>query len=202
MYAFTSSGSRRWLHALVICAIAGAILLFSVSGADGVPFAWVIQLLAVLFATVGVYLLVRYSLREYRYEITDSGLADAEGQPVLELSVTMVTGRRMQVLMRVALREIGQVQVLDRAAWRAQRKTLRGAAHLYRYDNDPFASSLCCIVLPGEDSPSGGSYAGEEAGAAGGLTVSPEDTVVLIPPDPGMVEILSGAAGQNRFGHP
>jgi hypothetical protein len=32
MYAFTSSGSRRYLHALVICAIGAAVILFSVSG--------------------------------------------------------------------------------------------------------------------------------------------------------------------------
>ncbi len=173
MYAFRSSGSRPWLHALVIVSVVGALGLFGLSGADGIRYAWLLQLTAICLAAVGVYLLTRYSLREYRYEIVDSGLEGADGQPVWELDVTSVIGARMTLTARANLRDICAVRVLSRTEFKAKKASLLGDAVLFRCENDPFAPRTCYVTVPAER------------------------VVIAIPPDAGMIELLRAAAAMN-----
>lgn len=175
MYAFTSSGSRKWLHAIVITSVIGAILLYSISGAENVRYEWSLQLGAIILAAVGVYLTVRYSLREYKYELVDSGLIDAEGEIVYELSVTQVTGRRMVLAARANLRDVRKVKVLTRAQFKQEKTALLDGKTLIRCENDPFLSPSCYISVPSEH------------------------VVIAIPADPGMVKYLEAAA---RAPHP
>lgn len=177
MYAFTSSGPRKSLHALVICTIVGTILLFTLSSVDGIAYAWALQLGAIMMATVGIYLAARYSLCEYRYEITDSGLIAADGTPVYDLTITMITGRygRRQEVTRIGLRDVGEVYILDRATYMKKSPALRSIPHRFRYENTPFAPLSCYITVP------------------------EEEALLIIPPDQRMADILAAAADQNRI---
>ena len=172
MYAFRSSGSRKGLHALCIVSMIGAVGLYALSGAEQIQYEWAIQLTAIILAGVSVYLLTRYSLREYRYELVDSGLADRDGEPVYELCVTQVIGRRMTPAARATLRDIREVKVLDRAAFKKQKASLLKDATLLRCENDPFLPASCYICVPSVRA------------------------VIAIPPDPGMVRLLDAAVRQ------
>ncbi|MCQ2429206.1 MAG: hypothetical protein MJ192_02635 [Clostridia bacterium] len=173
MYAYTSNGSRTSLHLIVIAALSCAILLFSASSAEGVPMPWVFQLAGIFIGAFGVYMLTRYSLRSYRYEITDTDLVAADGQRVLDLTVTQATGRKLTVVCRVSLRDVTAVNVLDRASFRRQKAALCAGLTLFRYENTPFEPLSCYISVPEERS------------------------LLAIPADEGMARLLREAAEAN-----
>ncbi len=166
MYAFESNPSRRGLHAMVIGAAVAAILLLTVSGM-GAPLPMLFQLGAVICAALAVYLTTRYSLRAYRYAVEPGGIIDETGAEVPDLVITEIANRRMTVVMRVALRDIEGVTVVDRSdrAAMAATEANRGR-QVFRYANVPRLPRECRIIL--RDEPA----------------------IVVIPVDDRMVEIL------------
>lgn len=165
MYAFTSQGKRRRLHALVVTDIAAAVLIWTSSTAGG-SYAWAFQLAGVLLAGIGVYLITRFSLRTYAYELGTGDITDANGAPVVDLVITQILGNKRSVAARVGVREIETASVLSHADFRKKRKQLFGGATLFRCDNDPFSPLALYLYLP------------------------EENALLAIPPDPGMIDYL------------
>lgn len=165
MYGFTLQGKRRRLHALVVTDIAAAVLIWTSSSAGG-DYAWVFQLVGVLLAGIGVYLITRFSLRSYAYELRAGDITDADGTAVVDLIITQTLGNKQTVAARVAVREIETAQVLIRADFRKKRKQQFGGATLFRCDNDPFSPLALYLYLPDENA------------------------LLAIPPDPGMIDYL------------
>ena len=173
MYAFESSGSRKPLHAMVIGSMIGAGVLFSVSTVQGIPMPYLFQLGAVVCLTATIYLAGKYSLKLYRYAIEPNTIVDAEGVEQYDLVITEIVGKRMTVVSRVALRDMDRdaVTVIRRAdgeAGRAARKALCKDQRVFRYENTPVSAESCYIPVPGEES------------------------VIVIPVDKTMMEILMG----------
>ena len=174
MYAFESNGSRKPLHAMVIGTLVAAAILFSISNREGIPMPHLFQALAIACLTATVYLLSRYSLKLYRYAVEANGILDADGIEQHDLVITEIVGKKMTVVARVALREIDRsaVTVLIRKDQdtAARREALCKGMRVFRYENTPVSPASCYIPLPGEGS------------------------VVVIPSDPRMTEILKGAS--------
>ena len=173
MYAFESSGSRKPLHAMVIGSFIAAMVLFSVSNREGIPMPHLFQAGAIICLTVTVYLLVRYSLKLYRYAVEPNGILDADGVEQYDLIITEIVGKKMTVVARVALRDVDRsaVTVIRRAdgdTAKEARETLCKDRRVFRYENTPTAPASCYIPMPAEN------------------------TVVVIPEDEGMVRILKG----------
>ena len=171
MYYFESSGSRKPLHAMVIGALVGAAVFFSVGTLPNVPLPSLFQMGAILCATLAVYLTVRYSLRTYRYAIQPNTIVDAEGEEQYDLVITEITGKKMKVVCRVGLRTVDhyQVTVIRRAdgqAAKEARDLLCKDKRVFKYENTPVSPASCYIPIPEENS------------------------VVVIPADERMVEIL------------
>lgn len=171
MYYFESSGSRKPLHAMVIGALVGAAVFFSVGTLPNVPLPSLFQMGAILCATLAVYLTVRYSLRTYRYAIQPNTIVDAEGVEQYDLVITEITGKKMKVVCRVGLRTVDhyQVTVIRRAdgqAAKEARDLLCKDKRVFKYENTPVSPASCYIPIPEENS------------------------VVVIPADERMVEIL------------
>ncbi len=171
MYSFESSGSRKPLHAMVIGAVIGAAVLFTVGGMN-VPAPSLFQTGAILCATLAVYLTVRYSLKIYRYAIEPNTIVDAEGVEQYDLVITEITGRKMKVVARVGLRTIDRkaVTVVRRSdgAAKEARATLCKDKKVFKYENTPLSPASCYIPIP------------------------EENAVVVIPADERMTEILKG----------
>lgn len=173
MYAFESSGSRKPLHAMVIGSFIAAMVLFSVSNREGIPMPHLFQAGAIICLTATVYLLVRYSLKLYRYAVEPNGILDADGVEQYDLIITEIVGKKMTVVARVALRDVDRsaVTVIRRAdgdTAKEARETLCKDRRVFRYENTPTAPASCYIPMPAEN------------------------TVVVIPEDEGMVRILKG----------
>ena len=171
MYYFESSGSRKPLHAMVIGALVGAAVFFSVGTLPNVPLPSLFQMGAIFCATLAVYLTVRYSLRTYRYAIEPNTIVDAEGVEQYDLVITEITGKKMKVVCRVGLRTVDhyQVTVIRRAdgqAAKEARDLLCKDKRVFKYENTPVSPASCYIPIPEENS------------------------VVVIPADERMVEIL------------
>ena len=171
MYSFESSGSRKPLHAMVIGALAGSAVLFSLGTLPDVPLPSLFQMGAILCATCAVYLTVRYSLRTYRYAIEPNTIVDAEGVEQYDLVITEITGKKMKVVCRVGLRTVDhyQVTVIRRAdgqAAKEARDLLCKDKRVFKYENTPISPASCYIPIP------------------------EENAVVVIPADERMVEIL------------
>ena len=173
MYSFESNGSRKPLHAMVIGALVGAAVLFSLGTLPDVPLPSLFQMGAILCATLAVYLTVRYSLRTYRYAIQPNTIVDAEGMEQYDLVITEIVGKRMSVVSRVGLRDIDAEAVTvihrgdgDRA--KEARTLLCRDRRVFRYENTPISSVSCYIPVP------------------------EENAVIVIPADERMVEILKG----------
>ena len=170
MYAFESTGSRKPLHAMVIASLVAAMILFSLSNRAGIPVPYLFQAGAILCLTATVYLLVRYSLKIYRYAVEPNGIVDGNGVEQNDLVITEIVGQRRVEVARVALRDI------DRAALTVTRRgedkqttdELCRDRKVFRYENTPVSPASCYIPLP-------------EEGA-----------VVVIPADEAMVRILKG----------
>lgn len=166
MYAFESRARGKLFHLLVCGSFAAALLLFGFSGVEGMSYPVIYQLTALILLTAGTYLLVRYSLRSYRYEISESGIVSADGETLYDLVITEISGNRRRVVTRVALRDIDEVQSLSREKGHQAQKTLPKGWRMLRYTNRPLEPE--------------GVY----------LTVSEESTVVVIPKDDTMVKYL------------
>ena len=171
MYSFESGGSRKPLHAMVIGSMAAAAILFVLGGTDRVPFPFLFQLGAFLCATATVYLTARYSLKSYRYAIEPNTIVDAEGVEQYDLVITEITGKKMKVVCRVGLRTVDHtaVTVIRRAdgqTAKEARDLLCKDKRVFKYENTPVSPASCYIPIPEENS------------------------VVVIPADERMVEIL------------
>jgi len=179
MYSFESSGSRGPLHAMVVGALIATALLFGLGGIEGIPFPFLFQTGGILCATAAVYLAAGYSLKSYRYAIEPNTIVDAEGAEQFDLVITAIMGKRMKVVARMGLRSVdaAAVTVIRRAdgdaalsakAAKAARETLCKGKQVFRYENTPFSPASCYIPIPEENS------------------------VLIIPVDERMVEILKG----------
>ena len=173
MYAFESTGSRKPLHAMVIGTLVAAVILFSISNRPGTPVPYLFQAGAIACLTVTVYLLVRYSLKAYRYAVEPNGILDADGVEQYDLVVTEIIGKKMTVVARVALRDMDEPAVTvirrsDKGAADSAREALCKGMRVFRYENTPASPASCYIPLPEENS------------------------VVVIPADERMVSILKG----------
>ena len=172
MYSFESSGSRKPLHAMVIGAIVAAVVLFSVANGEGIPMPYLFQMVGILCATAAVYLTVGYSLKIYRYAIEPNTIVDAEGVEQYDLVITEITGKKMKVVCRVGLRTVAHdaVTVVIRRDNDPMAKTARDLLcrdqRVFKYENTPVSPASCYIPIPEENS------------------------VVVIPADERMVEIL------------
>ena len=171
MYSFESSGSRKPLHAMVIGAMIATVLLFSVAGLEGIPMPYLFQIGAILCATAAVYLTVGYSLKAYRYAIEPNTIVDAEGVEQYDLVITEITGKKLKVVARVGLRTVDHaaVTVIRRADGQASKEArdlLCKDKRVFKYENTPVSPASCYIPIPEENS------------------------VVVIPVDERMVEIL------------
>lgn len=172
MYFFESNGSRRPLHAMVIGDIVAAVVLFSVANREGIPMPFLFQLGGILCATAAVYLTVGYSLKIYRYAIEPNTIVDAEGVEQYDLVITEITGKKMKVVCRVGLRTVDHnaVRVFGRGKTQdddgEERARLCAGKKVFKYENTPVSPASCYIPIPEENS------------------------VVVIPADERMVEIL------------
>ena len=148
MYAFDSHARGKLFHCLVGGCFVTALLLFGIAGVEGMAYPAVYQFTAFVLLTAGVYLLVRYGLKIYRYEIAENGIVSAAGDKQYDLVVTEITGRRIRVMTRVALRDIESAVILSR---KKDATTLIGGRRVYRYTNRPFESVSCYLILPEEN---------------------------------------------------
>lgn len=156
---------------MVIGALVGAAVLFSLGTLPDVPLPSLFQMGAILCATLAVYLTVRYSLRTYRYAIQPNTIVDAEGVEQYDLVITEITGKKMKVVCRVGLRTVDhdQVTVIRRAdgqTAKEARDLLSKDKRVFKYENTPVSPASCYIPIP------------------------EENAVVVIPADGRMVEIL------------
>jgi hypothetical protein len=169
MYSFESSGSRKPLHAMVIGALVGAAVFFSVGTLPSIPLPSLFQMGAILCATLAVYLTVRYSLRAYRYAIEPNTIVDAEGVEQYDLVITEITGKKMKVVCRVGLRTVDHYRVTVFTRGKTdeyERGLLCARKKVFRYENTPISPASCYIPIP------------------------EENAVVVIPADETMVGIL------------
>ena len=152
MYAFESSPRGKLFHVLTAGCFVLVLLLFGFSGMEGVAYPFVYQTTAVILLTVGVYLLIRYVLKIYRYEISESGIMAADGSTLMDLVITEITGQKRRVVTRVALRDIESIFTLTRKEYRACERELSEGKTVYRYTNRPFEPVSCYLSLPEEHS--------------------------------------------------
>lgn len=177
LYAYESAPRRGTTHILTAGCFVVAFFMLGISGIDGLSYPMLYQLTAFLLLTAGVYVLVRYILKLYRYELMDSCIVDMNGDPKYDLVITEITGRRRRVVTRVSVRDIEAVLCLHEKQDKAAIKSLMGEGQrLYRYVNDPFERR--------------GIY----------LTVPEEDSVLMIPVDDGMLAHLGRFCTIDRKG--
>ena len=165
-YSFRSSGATRLAHALILTSFSLAILLYGVSVIDGIIYPVIYQLGTLVFLSVGAYLLVRCVLKQYVYEITENG------ERRLEFVVTEVVGKKRTVVVRLLLNDISQITVLESKKGKelpTKKKNDDGKLPLvYKYDNRLVAKRRCYVE------------------------VNKEDTVLIIPEDEKLIEIVNG----------
>ena len=176
MYSFESSGSRKPLHAMVLGALIASSVLFCLGGIGGIPVPSLFQMGGILCATVSVYMTVRYSLRYYRYAIQPNTIVDAQGVEQYDLVITEIMGKKTKVVCRVGLRTVDHTAVTvirrgdgrraDGQASKDARDLLCRDQRVFKYENTPVSPASCYIPIPEENS------------------------VVVIPVDERMVEIL------------
>ena len=173
MYSFESSGARRPLHAMVVAAIIGTAAFFFLGSMEGMPFPFLFQTGAFVCATVAVYLVAGYALKSYRYAIEGNTVVDAEGMEQYDLVITEIMGKRRRVVARIGLRSVDHDAVTvilrsDGEAAKTARNTLCKGKQVFRFENTPVSPASCYIPIPEEGS------------------------VMVIPADDRMVEILKG----------
>ena len=171
MYSFESNGSRKPLHAMVIGSMIATVALFYTSTIPGIPIPALFQMGAFALATVTIYLTAAYSLKIYRYAIEPNTIVDAEGMEQYDLVITEIMGKKMKVVCRVGLRTVDHTAVTvirrqDGEAANEARDLLCKDKRVFKYENTPVSPASCYISIPEENS------------------------VVVIPADERMVEIL------------
>lgn len=170
-YAFMSSKRNGWIHAACIACLISALALFGIAGIEGMSYPFIYQTTAIAVLTLGIYLAVRYALRLYRYEISDSGIVSAAGEIKYDLVITEITGAKRQVVARVGLWDVEGIRVLPRSKKKDFLKSVKGKyKKVFAYTNNPFDPMSCIILLPEEDS------------------------IVIIPADDDMICILKGVS--------
>lgn len=169
-YSFSSPHRGAAIHVLTIGIFSAAIILFSIAGYPGVPYPVIYQVAAFTLCTAGIYFMVRYVLKQYRYEVSESSVVDASGLPIYDLVITEMVGKKVTVVARVALRDMTDVTVLARSddEFKTKRNALCQGARVFKYENTPLSHAGCYISIPTEQS------------------------VLLIPPDKKMIAILKG----------
>ena len=165
-YSFRSSGATRLTHALILTSFSLAILLYGVSVIDGILYPVIYQLGTLVFLAIGAYLLVRCVLKQYVYEIRENG------ERQLEFVVTEVVGKKNTVVVRLLLEDITRITVVESKGSEEppnKKKNDDGRLPLvYKYDNRLVANRRCYVE------------------------VSKEDTVLIIPEDEKLIEIVKG----------
>lgn len=151
MYAFESSPRGKHFHFLMVGCFVLVLLLFGISGMDGVAYPFIYQTTAIILMTVGVYFMARYVLRIYRYEISQSGITAADGTSLLDLVITEIIGHKKRVVTRVAVRDIEGVLILSRKEYKAKVAEIAEGKTVYRYTNRPFEPISCYLLLPEEN---------------------------------------------------
>ena len=153
MYAFNSPPRGRMFHLIVCLCFVAAFLLLGVGGIEGIEYPLLYQLTAVILLTAGTYLTVRYALRSYRYEIADSGIVSATGDPVYDLVITETAGRRQRVVTRITLRSIADMAVFSgKKSEKEKECRWIGSCRVFRYTNRPFEPEGCYLLVPEENS--------------------------------------------------
>ncbi|MBO7170702.1 MAG: hypothetical protein J6W28_05950, partial [Clostridia bacterium] len=146
---------------------------FCLGSMEGIPFPFLFQTGAFICATVAVYLAAAYSLKCYRYAIEPNTIVDAEGVEQYDLVITEIMGKRMKVVARIGLRSVDRASVVvlrrsDGEVAKSARDALCKGKQVFRYENTPVSPASCYIPIPEENS------------------------VIIIPVDDRMVEILKG----------
>lgn len=153
MYAFESCPRRGMLHLLTVGCFVLALLLMGISGVDNIAYPMLYQLTAVILVVIGVYLVIRYVLRLYRYEVSENGITNACGERQYDLVITEITGKRQQIVTRVALRDIAAVAFIDRKKEKQKAVDfIGGVKRVFRYTNSPFEAGGCYLSVPEEGS--------------------------------------------------
>lgn len=148
MYEFKPQRTNNKAQKLIMLFFMGAAALFLVTlPLEGVPFLWVIQLLAILLLVAAVFLVTRYVTKTYEYAVepTDGGA---------DLTVTEVSsgGRRRITVCRISLSGIESARVVEgkdeelSAIRKARRKIFD-----YRLDIAPEKSILAVANESGEE---------------------------------------------------
>ncbi len=153
MYSFESKPRKGMLHVLTGGCFVTAFVLLGLSGLDGMSYPVIYQLTAFGLLTAGVYLMVRYILKLYRYELEESGISDALGRCQYDLVIKEITGKKIRVVTRVSVRDITAVAVIDTKKDKGREQAFVGdMKKVYRYLNDPFEKRGLYLLLPEEDS--------------------------------------------------
>ncbi|MBQ9780242.1 MAG: hypothetical protein IJW00_04790 [Clostridia bacterium] len=167
MYAFESHPRKGMLHVLTAGCFITALLLLGLSGLEGMSYPFVYQFTAFALLTAGVYLMVRYILKRYRYEITESDITNAAGVPLCDLVITEIGSAKHRVVTRVSVREITSVALINPKTHKiAEKEFIGNTKRVWRYLNTPLTEEGIYLAVPEETS------------------------VVVIPHDPRMLEIL------------
>ena len=109
MYEFRPQRTNNRAQNLIILLFAGAAALFLLTfPLKGLPFLWVIQLLAILLLVTAIFLVTRYLTKSYEYAL----MPDGDGA---DLTVTEISsgGRRRITVCRISLLSIENIRVVE-----------------------------------------------------------------------------------------
>lgn len=148
MYEFRPQRTNNKAQKLIILLFAGAAVLFLLTvPLDGLPFLWVIQLLALIMLVAAIFLVTRYVTKTYEYAVTS-----AEGDADLTVTEISSGGKRRITVCRISLSGIVSVRCVDSSdeRFRAQRRS-GGKIYDYRPDLSPERSVLIEAKEGGEE---------------------------------------------------
>ena len=146
-YSFTSKKPSRAMHIAIILCYAVGVLLYGTSNMEGVPLPVIFQLATIVLIGIGTYLLFRFVLKKFTYEIC----ADENGG--LDLTVTETVGKKQTVVARMALDKISRADVIEKSAIKNE-LSAKGKPRplLFRYDVNPFYQRVILVEFPSENS--------------------------------------------------
>ncbi len=143
MYELRPQRTNKKAESLIILFFVGAAALFLLSvPLKGIPFLWVIQLLAVMLLVASVYLVTRYVTKGFIYRIEE-----AEGGADLTVTEVASGGRRQITVCRVSLSGIREA-VVDTDGGELKRLR-RGQRKIYDYRPD-LAPARSIVLLSEE----------------------------------------------------
>ena len=156
------------MHIAIILCYSVGVLLYGTSNMDGVPFPIIFQCATIILLGVGTYLLFRFVLKKFTYEVS------SDGEGGLDLTVTETVGKKQTVVARMALDKISRADIMDKKALKKE-LSAKGKIRplLFRYDANPFDPKVILVEFPSENS------------------------WVVIPEDATMAEILKNNIGKN-----